>query len=114
MGKRKVITKILIFLTLLCIAGGVGWYIILPDYYTHFSFVESNGTKRRESTLDIIVYKRHFDETLYDEIADEYIEINGPVNKLELQLFYSKSRIKDNNSYKTVIYDYDKNERIIE
>lgn len=113
MGRKKVIIKILLFLTLLCIAGGVGWYISLPDYYTHFSFVESNGTNRRKSTLDIIVYKRHHDETLYDEIADEYIEINGPVNKLDLQLFYSKDHMKDNNYYKRVIYDYDNNERII-
>lgn len=49
----------------------------------------------------------------YDEIADEYIEINGPANKLELQLYYSRGHMRDNNSYKTVIYDYDNNERTI-
>ena len=59
------------------------------------------------------MYKRHHDETLYDEIADEYIEINGLVNKLDLQLYYSKGRMRDNDSYKTVIYDYDNNERTI-
>ena len=113
MGRKKVFVKILLFLTLLCIVGGVGWYISLPDYHTHYSFAESNGTKRRECTLEIIVYKRHNDETLYDEIADEYIEINGLVNKLDLQLYYSKGRMRDNDSYKTVIYDYDNNERTI-
>ena len=113
MGRKKIIIKIVVFLLLICVAGGVGWYVSLPDYYTHFSYSQNNGTKRRESTLDVIVYKRHHDKSLYDEIADEYIEINGPVNKLELQLYYSRGRMRDNNSYKTVIYDYDNNERTI-
>lgn len=114
MGRKKVIIKIVVFFLLICVAGGVGWYISLPDYNTHFSFAESNGTKRRECTLEIIVYKRHHDETLYDEIADEHIEINGPVNKLELQLFYSRRHMRNNNFYKKVIYNYDNNERVIE
>ena len=109
----KKLKWVICLVLVVCMVGGVSYYLSLPTYYVHNSFRESNGSKRVESTLRIVVYKRHNDQSLYDEIADEYIEVNGSLNELELQLFRSRSAMSDNSPYKTVIYDYDNNTRTI-
>lgn len=100
-------------LLVICLLFVTLWYIQLPDYYTHTSFRESNGSKRVETTLNIVVYKRHFDPDLYQEIADEHLEINGRVNELTLNLYVSRSAMRKSKPYKTIQYDYDNNTQTI-
>ena len=103
--KTKVVISIFLIVVVL---AGVMWYIDLPEYCINNSMVmSSSGGGVVETTLNIIVYKNHYDEKMYERIAKEYCEINGTPTELVMKLYYSKEQMKEvDGPYRTVVFDY--------
>lgn len=82
-------------------------YIRLPDYdeYSSFKFSSKNFC---DTTLEVVVYKSHFDKDLYKEIEEHHNRINGTPTILTLKLYFSKYDIeKGKEPYRVVVFDYD-------
>ena len=112
---KKTKVTMLTLLAMVILLCGIVWYINLPDYYVNNSTVmSSNGGKLVETTLNIVVYKNYYDEKMYEQIAEEYCEINGTPTELVLKLYSSKEKMKENNgAYRTVVFDYLKDMKYI-
>lgn len=112
---KKAKVTILILLVMVILLCGIIWYIVLPDYYVNNSTVmSSNGTELVETTLNIVVYKNYYDEKMYEQIAEDYCEVNGTPTKLVLKLYSSKDKMKGvDGAYRTVVFDYLKDMKYI-
>ncbi|MBQ8558798.1 MAG: hypothetical protein IJ439_02300 [Tyzzerella sp.] len=106
--KSKKIKVAMLILLIVVVFAGVVWYIDLPEYCINNSTVMSSNSGRVvETTLNIVVYKNHYDEKMYERIAEEYCEINGTPTELVMKLYYSKEQMKGvNGQYRTVVFDY--------
>ena len=79
----------------------------MPKYYVHRSLIQSsNNHEIIEVTLDVVVYKSYFDECLCNEIEMEHNSINGQPTVLEINLYYSRWHLKNDDSYNTILFNY--------
>lgn len=82
------------------------WYQ-MPDYHIWNSIV-IEGQERRESTVDVVVYKQWLSSKVYKEIEKEFVQVNGKPKKLTLRLFLPVLRDRHGEEpYRTVVFDYE-------
>lgn len=100
MKKKVKITTIIIGILLFL------WYTKLPDYEVINSMIVATDNTKH-TTLQIVVYKAHYNPYLYQMIADRHNDINGTPTKLTLQLYFSKRAIQHGKKpYRTIVFDY--------
>lgn len=68
------------------------------------SYTMQDGSKGRDTDLNVIVYRNYNDEDLYKRVKEEHNRINGEPTELKISLY--KDFIKDNEPYRIVIIDY--------
>ena len=101
---------------LYCVLGafillGLIKYLRLPEFHVMHSYSMSytmqDGSRGRDTDLNVIVYKNRNDPELYKRIEYEHNRINGEPTELKLRLFKSKNDIiKGREPYKVIIIDY--------
>lgn len=79
-----------------------------PEFEIKGSFATSytmqDGTRCRDTNINVIVYKNFNDKDLYKRIMEEHNRINGEPTELKIDLY--KYEIKNNEPYKTITIDY--------
>ena len=107
-NKRKTLIWGLCALVGAFILLGYIYYIRLPEFHIMHSYSTSytmqDGTRCRDTDLNVIVYKNFNDEELYKRIEYEHNRINGEPTELKIDLY--KYEIKNNEPYKTITIDY--------
>ena len=72
-------------------------YLNKPEFHIMHSYSSNytmqDGTRCRDSSLNVIVYKNRNDPELYKRIKTEHNRINGEPTELTIQLFKSKNDI---------------------
>lgn len=91
--------------------AGVIYYVRLPEFHImhsySISYTMQDGTKGRDTDLNVIVYKNSNDPELYKRIKAEHNRINGEPTKLTIWLFKSENDIiKEHEPYKVITIDY--------
>lgn len=89
-------------------------YIRLPEFHVMHSYSMSytmqDGSRGRDTDLNVIVYKNRKDPELYKRIEYEHNHINGEPTELKIRLFKSKNDIiKGREPYKVIVIDYQNN-----
>ena len=105
MRKKRVILCVAVLMLI-----GVGYYISLPDYYVHTSISESNGSsERRDTKLTVIAYHCWNEDTLINEIVDDFNEINDDPRStsIEVNLYYSKWHMRNSEPLRTEQFVYE-------
>lgn len=91
---KKIIILLIVYTMFL------SWYAHLPDYKQMRCYT-SSYTNYCKSTLDVKIYKPFAHYYLYQEIENDYRQLNEKPNKLIINLYIF------NWNYRTVIFDYD-------
>lgn len=69
-----------------------------PEFRIYNSFIQSYTTKddseRRDTEINVIVYRNYNDENLYKRIESEHNRINGQPTELKINLYKWDSDIK--------------------
>ncbi len=86
-------------------------YLNKPEFHIMHSYSSNytmqDGTRCRDSSLNVIVYKNRNDPELYKRIKTEHNRINGEPTELTIQLFKSKNDIiKGHEPYKVITINY--------
>ncbi len=110
-NKRKTLIWGLCALVGAFILLGYIYYLRLPEFHiTHsysMSYTMQDGTRGRDTDLNVIVYKNRNDPELYKRIEYEHNYINGEPTELKIRLFKSKNDIiKGREPYKVITIDY--------
>lgn len=91
---------------ILCLFFGIAYYISLPDYRVFNSMSFGSGN-RRDTTLEVVIYKYWKIGDTIQEIEEEHNQINGTPTTLEINLYYSQHLIRYGaQPFKTVLFEY--------
>lgn len=97
--KKKII---LIALLVLVLVAGTWYYISPPHYLVHNSYSMSNGSHgTRDTELEVIIYRYHNYDQLFEDIRAEHCDINGEPTSLEINLYLSKWHLLKGKIFKT-------------
>ena len=93
---------------------GYIYYLRLPEFHVMHSYSMSytmqDGSRGRDTDLNVIVYKNRNDPELYKRIEYEHNHINGEPTELKIRLFKSKNDIiTGREPYKVIVIDYQNN-----
>ena len=70
---------------ILCIIF-LAWYVRMPDYEIRSSYSVTGGGAR-DTKIGAVVYKAWWDPELPEEIAEDFVRINGRSASLEICLY---------------------------
>lgn len=109
MKKKRKISAFIVFACLVILI--IESYNEQPEFRIYNSFIQSYTTKddseRRDTEINVIVYRNYNDENLYKRIESEHNRINGQPTELKINLYKWDSDIKKGyNPYKTIVIDY--------
>lgn len=95
--------KSILILSIAVLLFGLYYYIQLPDYL-EMSSMSFSSQNRRETELNVIVYRYWDLDELVHDIQEQHNRINGIPTELEIRLFPSKWHLRHGKEpFQTVV-----------